>query len=256
MLWNIFPLTLALIVTQEMSARMGVVTGKGLADLIRENYGVRATFYIMVAILLANIGTTVSEFAGIAVSLEMFGVSKFISVPMAAYVVWMLVTRGSYKNVEKVFLFSIIFFGSYILSGFLIKPDWPVVLRELVWPTKIPWSREYIIVMIGLFGTTITPWMMFYQQSSVVEKGIRKEEYHLTRWDVFAGCGMTNVITFFIIVSCATTLFVHGVHVDSAGAAAQALVPLAGQYAGTLFAIGLFAASFASAAILPLSTAF
>ncbi len=256
MLWTLLPLTLALIVTQEMSARMGVVTGKGLADLIRENYGVRATFYIMVAILIANVGTTVSEFIGIAASLELFGISKYISVPITAAGVWLLVTRGSYKNVEKVFLVSIFFFGSYIVSGYLAKPDWPMVLKEMVMPSTIVWSRDYLIVLIGLFGTTITPWMMFYLQSSVVEKGIHKEDYPLARWDVIGGCAMTNVISFFIMVTCAVTLYAHGIKVNDAASAAQALAPVAGVYAYYLFAVGLFVASVAGAAILPLTTAF
>lgn len=256
MLWTLIPLTIALIVTQEMSARMGAVTGKGLADLIRENYGVRATFYIMVAILVANIGTTVSEFIGIAASLEIFGVSKYVSVPVISVGVWLLVTKGSYKNVEKVFLLSILFFGSYIVSGFMAKPHWPTVMKELVWPTSIKWTHEYLIVMVGFFGTTITPWMQFYLQSSVVEKGIRKEDYKLARWDVISGCAMTNVISFFIIVTCAVTLYAQGIRVNDAGAAAQALAPVAGPYASYLFAIGLFVASVAGAAILPLTTAF
>jgi len=256
MLWALIPLTIALIVTQEMAARMGVITGKGLADLIRENYGVRATFYVLVAILIANFGTTISEFAGIAAAMELFGVSKYISVPLAAIFVWILVTRGSYKKVERVFLISILFFGSYIVSGFLAKPDWAPIMSDLFNPTRATWNKHYLIVLIGLIGTTITPWMQFYLQSSVVEKGIRKEEYSMCRWDVISGCAMTNVISFFIMVTCAMTLYKSGIRVDDAQTAAQALQPIAGHYASALFAIGLLFASLAAAAILPLTTAF
>jgi len=256
MLWTIIPMTIALIVIQEMAARLGVVTGKGLADLIREHYGVRATFYILVAILLANIGTTVSEFIGIAASLELFGVSKYVSVPLAAGGVWLLVTRVNYKKMEKVFLISALFFVSYLVSGYLSQPQWPTVAKSLIWPQNIPWSSAYLFAMVGLVGTTITPWMQFYLQASVVEKGIRKEDYSLCRIDVIGGCIMTNVITFAIIVTCASTLFVKGIHVDNAASAAQALAPIAGANASHLFAIGLLVASIAGAAILPLTTAF
>jgi Mn2+/Fe2+ NRAMP family transporter len=256
MLWTIIPLTIALIVIQEMSARMGVATGKGLADLIRENYGVKATFYVMVAILIANIGTTVSEFAGVAASLELFHMSKYISVPFAALFVWVLVTKGTYQKVEKVFLISILFFGSYVAAGFMAKPDWGPVLAQTVWPTGVAWNARYLTVLIGLIGTTITPWMQFYLQSSVVEKGIRKEEYPMSRWDVITGCGTTNIITFFIMVTCAATLYEKGVRIDDAATAARALEPVAGKYCSILFAVGLLNASLAAAAILPLTTAF
>lgn len=256
MLWTILPMTLALIVIQEMASRMGVVTGKGLADLIRENYGVKVTFYVMVGILIGNIGTTISEFAGIAASLELFGVSKYLSVPLAALAVWWLVTKGTYKKVERVFLISIFFFGSYIVSGFLTEPDWGPVLKQLVIPANVKVESRYLIALVGLIGTTITPWMQFYLQSSVVEKGIRKEEYALCRWDVISGCAMTNFITFFIMVACATTLFSHGIRMDDAQTAAKALEPLAGRYASILFAVGLLNASLAGAVVLPLTTAF
>ncbi len=256
MLWTLIPMTIALVVIQEMSARMGVVTGKGLADLIRENYGVKATFYVMVAMLVGNIGTTISEFSGIAASLEMFHISKYISVPAAGLFVWFLVTKGTYKKVEKVFLISIIFFASYIISGMLANPPWKMVAKELVWPHDIPWDKHYLVMLVGLIGTTITPWMQFYLQSSVVEKGIHKDDYALCRLDVISGCAMTNVITFFIMVTCAVTLFAHGIRIEDAQSAAMALKPIAGEYCFALFSIGLFNASLAAAAILPLTTAF
>ncbi len=256
MLWTIFPLTVSLIVIQEMAARMGAVTGKGLADLIRENYGVKATFYVMIGLLIGNIGTTISEFAGIAASLEMFHISRYVSVPLAALFVWWTVTKGSYRNVEKIFLVSIVFFGSYVISAWMVHPPWKEVLTQLVLPSGITWNQHYVVVLIGLVGTTITPWMQFYLQSSVVEKGIRKEEYPMCRLDVISGCGMTNIITFSIMVTCAATLFTNGIRIDDAQSAAMALKPIAGQYCFALFGIGLLVASLAAAAVLPLSTAF
>lgn len=256
MLWTLIPLTISLIVIQEMAARMGAVTGKGLADLIRENYGVKATFYVMIALLIGNIGTTVSEFAGIAAGLEMFNVSRYISVPLSGLFVWWIVTKGTYQKVEKIFMLSVFFFGSYVISAWMVHPPWKEVLSQIVVPKNVTWDKHYIVMLIGLVGTTITPWMQFYLQSSVVEKGIRKDEYPMCRIDVIAGCGMTNIITFAVMVTCAATLFTHGIRIEDAQSAAIALKPIAGNYALWLFGFGLLNASLAAAAILPLSTAF
>jgi len=256
MLWTLLPMTVSLIMVQEMAARMGVITGKGLADLIRENYGVRITFYVMLALLIGDIGTTVSEFAGIAASTELLHLTKYLSVPLAALFVYWVVTKGTYRKVEKIFLGSALFFGTYIVSGILVHPQWPPILKELVIPSRIPIESHYLFVLIGFIGTTITPWMQFYLQSSVVEKGIRKEDYSFCRWDVILGGFMTNLITFFIIVVCAETMFKNGIHNHDAATAAMALKPLAGKYCFLLFAVGLLNASLAAAAILPLTTAF
>jgi NRAMP (natural resistance-associated macrophage protein)-like metal ion transporter len=256
LLWTLLPITLALIVVQEMAARMGAVTGKGLADLIRENYGVKLTFYLMVTLLVANYGNTVSEFAGVAASMELFGVSKLVSVPLAALLIWFLVVRGSYKLVERVFLVACIFYFVYPISAFLAHPPWPEVLRDTVVPTKIRLDAGYVGMLIGLVGTTIAPWMQFYLQSSVVEKGISRDRYWISRWDVVVGCIVTDVVAFFIIVACAVTLFTHGVRIEDAAAAARSLEPLAGRYASSLFAFGLLNASLFAAAILPLSTVY
>ena len=256
LLWTLLPITLALIVVQEMSARMGAVTGKGLADLIRENYGVKLTFYLMITLLVANYGNTVSAFAGVAASLQLFGVSKFISVPLAAVGIWALVVRGTYRGVERIFLAACVFYFVYPISAFLARPVWPQVLRDAVIPTRFEFNSGYIGMLIALVGTTIAPWMQFYLQSSVVEKGIRKDRYWITRWDVIVGCIVTDVVAFFIIVACAATLFTHGVTIRDAADAARSLEPLAGRYASSLFAFGLLNASLFSAAILPLSTVY
>jgi len=255
-LWTLLPITVALIVVQEMSARMGAVTGKGLADLVRENFGVKLTFYFMAALLVTNYGNTVSEFAGVAASMELFGVSKLISVPVAAVLIWVLVVRGTYKLVERIFLVACVFYFVYPISAILAKPDWAHVLRQTVVPSGISLDAGYVGMLVGLVGTTIAPWMQFYLQSSVVEKGIRKEQYWITRWDVIIGCIATDVVTFFIVVSCAVTLHVHGSPIRNAADAARALEPLAGIYASKLFAFGLLNASLFSAAILPLATVY
>jgi NRAMP (natural resistance-associated macrophage protein)-like metal ion transporter len=256
LLWTLLPITLALIVVQEMSARMGAVTGKGLADLIRENFGVKLTFYLMITLLVANYGNTVSEFAGVAASLQLFGVSKFISVPLAAVGIWFLVVRGTYRVVERIFLVACVFYFVYPISAFLARPVWPQVLRDAVIPTRFELNSGYVGMLIALVGTTIAPWMQFYLQSSVVEKGIRKDRYWISRWDVIVGCIVTDVVAFFIIVACAATLFTHGVAIKDAADAARSLEPLAGRYAASLFAFGLLNASLFSAAILPLSTVY
>jgi Mn2+/Fe2+ NRAMP family transporter len=258
-LWTILPVTLALIVVQEMSARMGAVTGKGLSDLIREEYGFRITFLMMIAILLTNFGNVVAEFAGIASSLELFGLSRFITVPVCAVIVWLIVVKGQYKSVEKVFLVASFFYITYIFAGFFAKPAWAEALLATV---KVPERKmfshqDYLFMVIGLVGTTIAPWMQFYLQSSIVEKGVTRRDYKLSRIDVIAGCFFTDLVAWFIIVACAATLYAHGHRgVRDAADAAQALRPLAGDYAYILFALGLFNASLFAASILPLSTAY
>jgi NRAMP (natural resistance-associated macrophage protein)-like metal ion transporter len=255
-LWTLLPITLVLIIVQEMSARMGVVTGKGLSDLIRETYGVRLTFYLMAALLIANYGNTVSEFAGVAASMEIFGVSRWIAVPIAAAAVWLLVVRGSYRLVERIFLFACVVYFVYPLSAYLAHPPWGEVARALFVPEKPRLDAGYVGMLVGLVGTTIAPWMQFYLQSSVVEKGIRRERYWMTRWDVVVGCIATGVIAFFMIVACAVTLHRHGIRIVDAADAARSLEPLAGRFAAQLFAFGLLNASLFSAAILPLSTVY
>lgn len=255
LLWILIPTTIALIVIQEMVARMGVITGKGLADLIRENYGVKITFFMMIVLLVANFGTTVAGFAGWAASTGMFGLSKYIMVPLGAFGIWLLVTRGSYRMVEIVLLVSCLLYFGYIFSGFMAEPKWNEVLQNTFMP-QIQWKPEFIMLTIAIIGTTITPWMQFYLQSSIAEKGIKKENYKFSKLDVVAGCLMTNVIAFFIIVTCATTLFPQGIRIDEAQEAALALVPLAGQHASTLFAVSLANASILGAIIVPLATAY
>jgi Mn2+/Fe2+ NRAMP family transporter len=255
LLWTLIPVTIALIVVQEICARMGVVTGKGLADLIRENYGVRATFYIMIALLVADFGNTMAEFSGVAASLEIFSVSKYISIPLSAAFVWFLVVKGTYRRVEKIFLVASMFYITYIISGFLAEPDWHEVTRMTVFPT-FHFDASFLVLFMGIVGTTITPWMQFYLQSSVVEKGIRVEEYKHSRLDVIIGGFMTDIVAFFIIVACGAVLYKHHISVETAADAALALGPLAGKYASELFAFGLFNASLFSASILPLATAY
>ena len=255
LLWVFIPVTIALIVVQEMSARMGAVTNKGLADLIRENYGVRMTLLVMIGLLVADLGNTIAEFAGVAASMEIFSFSKYIAVPMGALFVWAIVLRGSYKMVERVFLVASVLYFTYVASGLLAHPDWGVVMHELVVP-NFSFDSNYLAILIGTIGTTITPWMQFYIQSAVVEKGIGKQEYKYTRWDVILGCIMTDFVAVFIIVACAATIFVAGIQIDSAKDAAIALEPLAGKWASILFAVGLLNASLFSASILPLATSY
>lgn len=254
-LWAVVPIIFLLIVIQEMSARMGAVTGSGLADLIRENFGAKITFYVMLALLITNLGNTMAEFAGVAASLEIFGLSKYITVPISALFVWFLVVKGTYKTVEKVFLFACLFYVAYIVSGFMAKPDWGEVGRSMIAPT-FSVSAPYLYMLIGIIGTTIAPWMQFYMQSAVVEKGIDIADYKHARWDVIIGCLMAGLVVFFIIIACAATLFKTGARIESAADAAQALAPLAGKYCSWLFAFGLFNASLFAASVLPLSTAY
>jgi NRAMP (natural resistance-associated macrophage protein)-like metal ion transporter len=259
LLWTLIPITLALIVVQEISARMGAVTGKGLSDLIREEFGFRVTFFMMIGILIINFGNVVGEFAGIAGSLELFGLSKYITVPVCAVIVWLIVVKGHYKSVEKIFLVASFFYVTYIFAGFFAKPAWIDALVATVKPPPIAAFKlpGYLFMTIGVVGTTIAPWMQFYLQSSIVEKGVSKRQYKASQIDVISGCIFTDIVAWFIIVACAATLYAHGYHnISDAKDAAQALRPLAGQYAYILFAMGLFNASLFAASILPLSTAY
>jgi NRAMP (natural resistance-associated macrophage protein)-like metal ion transporter len=253
-LWTLLPITLALIVSQEMCSRMGAVTGKGLSDLIREEFGLRITFGIMALLVVANLTNIVAEFAGVATSLGIFGVSKFLSVPIAAGFVWVLAVKGNYDRVEKIFLVACSIFVVYIIAGILIKPDWKQAMIYSVKP-KLMLDAEYITMLIAMVGTTIAPWMQFYQQSAVVEKGITAKEYRESRIEVIVGCILTSVIAFFIIVACAGAYRDHPTNIDSAKDAALALKPF-GQYAFILFCGGLLNASVFAACILPLSTAY
>ena len=255
LLWSFIPITFALIVVQEMCARMAVATGKGLADLIRENFGVKVTFYLMLALFVVNLSNVMAEFAGVAASLEIFHISKFISVPLSAFFVWMLVVRGTYKSVEKIFLLACFFYVAYVISGFIANPDWSDVFKQTITP-ELQSNLNYYVMVVGLIGTTIAPWMQFYLQSSIVEKGVTIEEYKHVRLDVVGGCFIAPVVAFFIVVACAATLFQSGIRIETAQDAALALRPLAGNYATWLFAFGLFNASILAASILPLSTAY
>jgi NRAMP (natural resistance-associated macrophage protein)-like metal ion transporter len=259
LLWTLLPITLALIVVQEMSARMGVVTGKGLSDLIREEFGLRMTFVMMILLVIVNYGNVVSEFSGVAESMQLFHVSKYLSVPICAAIVWLLVVKGDYKSIEKVFLVASVLYLSYIAAGVVSHPDWHEALKATVsLPPRSVWKdMSYITMIIALIGTTIAPWMQFYLQSSVVDKGIPIRDYKASRLDVIVGCVFTDLVAWFIVVACAATLYVHGMrNIQSAADAAGAMKPLASEFAFILFAAGLFNASVFSASILPLSTAY
>jgi len=256
LLWTLIPTTVALIVVQEMAARMGAVTGKGLSDLIREEFGLRLTFFTMIVLGLADLGNIAAEFAGVASAVGIFGVSKYVAVPLAAFLVWGVVVRGSYVVVERLLLvFSLVYFA-YPISAWLSHPDWRLAVTHTFLP-DVNDSSEYLVMIIGLVGTTITPWMQFYLQASIVEKGIGTRQYSLSRWDVIIGCIITDVVAFFIVVACAATLYRGGVRdIRDAADAAVALAPLAGRFASVLFAMGLLNAALLSAAILPLATAY
>src|SRR5713101_3516614 len=259
LLWTMIPVTLALIVVQEMSARMGAVTGKGLSDLIREEFGLRITFLMMLGILVINFGNVVTEFIGIATSLELFGLPRYATVPVCGVIVWLIVVKGQYKSVEKVFLAASFFYVTYIFAGILAKPAWVEATIATVKPPALKAFRDqaYLYMVIGVVGTTIAPWMQFYLQASIVEKGVTRRGFKASRLDVVTGCIFTDIVAWFIIVACAATLYVHGYRdIKYAADAAQALRPLAGDYAYILFAVGLFNASLFAASILPLSTAY
>jgi Mn2+/Fe2+ NRAMP family transporter len=260
LLWTILPMTLALIVVQEMSARMGAITGKGLSDLIREEYGLRITFVMMLMLVATNFTNVMAEFAGVASSIELFHVSKYISVPIAAAIVWVIVVKGSYKSIEKVFLTASFFYIAYIIAGVLARPNWPAAAVSTVHPpTEAALFRVpgYVYMVTGIIGATIAPWMQFYLQASVVEKGVTERDYKTTRIDVLVGSIFAPLVAGFIILACAATLYKSGHRmITDAADAAQALGPLAGHWAKVLFSAGLFNASLFAASILPLSTAY
>jgi Mn2+/Fe2+ NRAMP family transporter len=259
LLWTMLPITIALIVVQEMCARMGVVTGKGLSDLIREEFGLRMTFVIMLLLVIVNFGNVIAEFSGIAGSVQLFGVSKYISVPICAAAVWALVVKGNYKSVEKIFLVASLFYICYIVAGVMAQPDWHDALVATVKvPGRTIWrDHNYVYMVVGVIGTTITPWMQFYLQSSIVEKGVSIKQYSASRLDVIVGSIFTDIVAWFIIVACAATLWKHGMRdITIPSDAAQAMKPLAGDFAYILFAAGLFNASFFAASVLPISTAY
>src|SRR4051794_38467046 len=259
LLWTMIPITIALVIVQEMSSRMGAVTGKGLSDLIREEFGFRVTFWLMLALIVTNFGNVMAEFAGVASSLELFGVSKYIVVPLSAFIVWAIVVHGTYNSVEKIFLSASLFYVAYVVSGVLAHPDWrAAALSTVTQPASVGFRNYgYLSMVIGLVGTTIAPWMQFYLQASIVEKGVTLRQYKASRLDVIIGCLFAAVVAWFIVVACAATLHSAGVYRIETGAdAAQALRPLAGEYAYLLFAAGLFNASLFAASILPISTAY
>jgi NRAMP (natural resistance-associated macrophage protein)-like metal ion transporter len=259
LLWTMIPITIALIVVQEMCARMGVVTGKGLSDLIREEFGLRITFVIMILLVAVNFTNVVTEFSGIAGSMQLFHVTKYLSVPVCAFIVWILVVKGDYKSVEKVFLIASVFYIAYIITGVLSGPDWHLAMVETIkLPPRSVWSdKAYVYTTVAVIGTTITPWMQFYLQSSIVEKGVSVRQYKASRLDVIVGSIFTDIVAWFIVVACAATLYTHGIrNITDPSDAAGAMKPLAGQYAFILFAAGLFNASLFAASILPLSTAY
>lgn len=270
LLWILIPITIALIVTQEMCARMGAITGKGLADLIREHFGVKIAFWVLLLFVLSDLGNTASEFAGVASSAPIFGsylpfinpeFLKLLLVVGTGAFVYLTITRGNFKVVERIFFAFCIVYLSYVVSGFMVHPNWPDVARNTIFPHFTP-SKAYLLMIIAIIGTTISPWMQFYIQAAVVDKGIRKEQFPLSRLDVVSGAIFTDFIAFFIIVASAATIYAHNLHaahpiaVNDVGAVAAALAPLAGKFASLLFAIGLLNAAVFTASILPLSTAY
>ncbi len=255
LLWILLPITIALIMVQEMSARMGLASGKGLADLIREKFGLKVMFYTLFFLIFADLGNTMAEFAGIASAGEIFGISKYITVPISTILVWLLITKGDYKIVERVFLAGCTVFLSYIVSGFIISPDWLEIGKALIPDVSTIQTSDYPII-VGLIGTSITPWMQFYIQSAIVEKGIDPKNLWEVRIDIIVGCLLMFVVALFIVISCAATMYGKGIPINTAGDAALALEPLAGKYASMLFGIGLFNASFFAAALLPLATSY
>ena len=259
LLWTMIPIAIALVVVQEMAARMGAVTGKGLSDLIREEFGFRLTVFVMLALVVTNFGNIVAEFAGVASSLELFGASRYIVVPASAFLVWVIVVRGTYESLEKIFLTASAFYVCYIVAGLLAHPDWKAAALGTVTRPSAAGIRNYgyVYMVVGLVGTTIAPWMQFYLQASIVEKGVTVRQYRTSRWDVILGCIFSVIVAWFIIVACAATLYSTGQHnIVNAADAAQALRPLAGEYAYLLFAAGLFNASLFTACILPISTSY
>ena len=255
LIWLLVPITVVLIIIQEMGARMAVVSGKGLSDLMRERFGVKLTFYTMILLVITNLGTTLANFAGIAAALEIFGISRYLSVPLSIMFLMWLVVKGTYGSVEKVFLTACLFYVSYIVAGFLVKPDWLEVIDAFATPT-LSLKAPYLVMVVGMVGTTISPWMLFYLQASMVDKGLGLADLKASRIDVTAGSLVVNVVAFFIILACAATLFKAGIPIKEASEAALALRPVAGEYCTWLFAFGLFNASMFAASIIPLSTAY
>lgn len=255
LIWTLIPSFIVLLVIQEMNARMGIVTGKGLSDLIRENAGMKITFFIFIGLLLSNIGNTTTEFAGVAGSMEMFGISKYISVPVVAIMVWFLVVKGTYKIAERIFLVFSVSLLTYVVSALMSKPDWSEIGTSVLHP-RMEMNTQSLAMVIALVGTTIAPWMQFYMQSSVIEKGLKMKNFRYTLIDIAVGCVVTVVVAFFIMVACGATLHPNGIVINEAKDAAMALEPLAGRLASHVFAFGLFVASVFSATILPLATAF
>lgn len=255
LIWTLIPSFILLIIIQEMNARMGIVTGKGLADLIRENAGVKVTFFIFIGLLIADIGNTTTEFAGVAGSMEVFGVSKYISVPIVGFMIWVLVVKGTYKIAERIFLLFSVSLLMYVVSALMGKPEWGEIGHSIIHP-QLEFNAQSLAMIIGIIGTTIAPWMQFYMQSSVIEKGLKMKNFKYSLIDIVVGCIATVVVAFFIIVACASTLHVNGIEINEAKDAALALKPLAGELASQVFAFGLFIASIFSATILPLATAF
>jgi Mn2+/Fe2+ NRAMP family transporter len=255
LIWTLIPSLVVLLVIQEMNARMGIVTGKGLSDLIRENAGIKVTFFIFIGLVLSNIGNTTTEFAGVAGSMEIFGISKYISVPIAAAMVWFLVVKGTYQIAERIFLIFSVSLLTYVVSALIAKPEWSAIRSAIIRP-KMEMNGQSLAMVIALVGTTIAPWMQFYMQSSVIEKGLQMKNYKYTLIDIVVGCVITVVVAFFIMVACGSTLYPEGIRINEAKDAAFALKPLAGEIASQVFAFGLFVASVFSATILPLATAF
>jgi Mn2+/Fe2+ NRAMP family transporter len=255
LIWTLIPSFIVLVVIQEMNARMGIVTGKGLADLIRENAGIKVTFFIFLGLLFSGIGNTTTEFAGVAGSMEVFGISKYISVPVVAFMVWILVVKGTYKIAERIFLVFSVSLLTYIVSAIMGKPHWNEIGSSIIHP-QMEMNTQSLAMVIGLVGTTIAPWMQFYMQTSVIEKGLKMQNFRYTLIDIVVGCVLTVVVAFFIMVACASTLYPAGIQINEAKDAALSLAPLAGNLASQVFAFGLFIASIFSATILPLATAF
>jgi len=255
MLWMLVLVGISLIVIQEMCARMGVITGKGLSDLIREEFGLRWTLFAMAVLLIANVAVTISEFAGIAASLEIFGITRYLTIPFMVVLIWFLMTRGTYKGVERIFIAMCFIYFAYIFSGFLARPDWELVFKHTFVPS-FELDLNFILISIAMIGTTVTPWMQFYLQSSVVEKGIKMKQYKYQKWDVILGSIVAVIIAFFIVIACSAVLHPRGIIIHEAKEAALALRPFAGGYAAALFALGLFASSTLGASILPLSSSY
>ena len=254
LIWTFIPMIFSLIIAQEMGVRMGIISGKGLASLIREKVGVKLTIFIMIGLLLANIGNTLAEFSGIVVSSQIFGIPPFISVIISAIVIWLLVIKGSYKNIEKIFIIFSLIYISYIIAGLMAHPDWNQVATSII--PSVKWETGYITMVVGLIGTTIAPWMQFYLQSSVVEKGVSRDELKYSRAESIIGPIFTGIVALFILIACAATIHLTGVQVTDVQDVAHALIPIAGEYAGILFGLGFLNASLFSAIILPLSTAY